>query len=122
MAKVLVVDDDPDIVTLVRLQLRRNGHETTSASSGEEALELIESGTQADVAVLDIAMPGMDGLELFSALRERPTTKDMPVIFLSARVRPEDIAVGKNLGADYLTKPFVPQDLLDAIDRAVGAA
>jgi CheY-like chemotaxis protein len=119
MARVLVVDDDPDILTLFQLQLRRSGHDTTGASSGADALAIVDTQGDPDVAVLDISMPGMDGFELLKALRARPTTHNLPVIFLSARVQPEDIAAGKALGADYLTKPFSPTDLLAAIDRAV---
>ena len=119
MPKVLVVDDDPDLLTLVEMQLRHHGHQVMTASSGPDALELVETQGTPDVAVLDVAMPGMNGLDLLKALRERPATQEMPAIFLSARVGPDDIKAGTSLGASYLTKPYVMSALLAAIQGAI---
>jgi DNA-binding response OmpR family regulator len=116
MACVLVVDDDADLLTLVELQLKHRGHVVSTASSGRDALALVEKDGPPDVAVLDVAMPGMNGLDLLREFRQREATKALPAIFLSARVGPEDIAAGTRLGAIYLTKPYVMQALLSAID------
>lgn len=116
MARVLVVDDDPDLLTLVEMQLRHHGHKVVTASSGPDALALVEDKGPPDVAVLDVAMPGMNGLDLLQEFRRRAGTEKLPAIFLSARVGPEDIKAGTALGAVYLTKPYVMKALLNAID------
>lgn len=123
MARVLVVDDDPDLLTLVGLQLRQHGHRVLTAASGPEALALVAEEGAPEVAVLDVAMPEMNGLELMKRMRALEGMADLPAIFVSARVGPDDIAAGLALGAIYLTKPYVMRALLAAIDRqVVGAA
>ena len=122
MARVLVVDDDPDLLTLVGLQLRQHGHKVVTAASGPEALKVISELGAPEVAVLDVAMPEMNGLELLVKLRTLDGMHELPAIFLSARVGPEDIAAGEALGALYLTKPYVMRALLAAIDRLTVAA
>lgn len=119
MARVLVVEDDPDIRQLVELRLRGLGHRVVSAPSGAEALTVIADRGAPEVIVLDVAMPGMTGLEVLRALRADPAHAALPAVFLSARVRPEDIAAGEELGAIYLTKPFVVSALAAAIDKAL---
>lgn len=119
MAKVLIVEDRADARALLTLRLRQSGHKVLSAGSGEEALLLLADKGPPDVAVLDVMMPGMTGLELHSKLREDTTLARVPVIFLSGRVQDDDIAAGRQLGATYLTKPFVVAALNTAIDRAL---
>jgi CheY-like chemotaxis protein len=121
MSKLLVVDDDPDILALVQLRLQRAGHRVIGASSGAEALAIVAERGVPDLAVLDVSMPGMSGLELLSTLREQQS-KDLPAVFLSARVQPEDIERGRALGASYLTKPFIASALLNAVERALADA
>jgi len=121
VARVLVVEDDPDIRQLVELRLRGLGHRVVSAASGSEALEVIAERGAPEVIVLDVAMPGMTGLEVLRTLRAEPQHADLPAIFLSARVRPEDIAAGEELGAIYLTKPFVVSALAGAIEKALAS-
>jgi CheY-like chemotaxis protein len=122
VARVLVVEDDPDIRQLVELRLRGLGHRVVAAASGPEALTVIAERGAPEVVVLDVAMPGMTGLELLRTLRDAPEHAHLPAIFLSARVRPEDIAAGEELGAIYLTKPFVVSALAGAIEKALTAA
>ena len=122
MARVLVVEDDPDIRQLVELRLRGLGHRVVAAASGPEALAVIAERGAPEVVVLDVAMPGMTGLEVLRALRAQPEHAHLPAIFLSARVRPEDIAAGEELGATYLTKPFVVSALAKAIEKALATA
>ncbi|MEX2392998.1 MAG: response regulator [Actinomycetota bacterium] len=119
MARVLVVDDDPDLLTLVRIQLRHHGHTVMTASSGIDALELVAAEGAPDVAVLDVSMPGMTGLELLGELRSLDGFADLPAVFLSARTTPDDIKAGTSLGARYLTKPYVMAALLKAIEDSI---
>ena len=119
MARVLVVDDNADILHLVSFRLRKAGYEVITAGTGPEALAEAADAGAPDLAVLDVSMPGMDGLELLGHLRARPGLAALPAIFLSARVQAHDIAAGRALGATYLTKPFVGAALLTAVDAAL---
>lgn len=119
MARILVVDDDEDIRNLVQARLRGAGHLVVSAPSGPEALEVVEARGAPDLAVLDVSMPGMTGLELLEQLRARDGLAELPVIFLSAKVQNEDVEAGRALDATYLTKPFVASALLAAVERAL---
>lgn len=117
MAKVLVVDDDPDIVELISLRLGSRGHKVMTAGRGTEALQIVAERGAPDLAVLDVTLPTMTGLELLVKLREATGDPELPAVFLSGRVAPEDIAAGRALGARYLTKPFVASALLKAVDE-----
>lgn len=119
MAKALMVEDDPDIRSLLEARVRRMGHRVIVCSSGEEALVVLAEKGAPDVAVLDVLMPGMSGLELLTALRSDVAYAHVPAIFLSARVQPADIEAGRALGATYLTKPVVLSALGVAIDKAL---
>jgi DNA-binding response OmpR family regulator len=122
MARILVVDDDPDLRGLVEFRLRKAGHQVVAAGDGESAIAAIDGLRGPDLAVLDVAMPGMSGLELLVALRRREDLHELPAIFLSARILPSDIAAGRALGASYLTKPFVAPALIAAVAAALGPA
>ena len=114
-ATILVADDDPDILGLVTLRLERQGYDVVTASSGAEALALARNSRPA-LAVLDVSMPGMTGLDVTRALRADKATSAIPVILLTARVQEADIAAGLASGADaYLKKPFSPQDLREQV-------
>jgi DNA-binding response OmpR family regulator len=116
-AAVLVVDDDPFIQKVLRLNLELEGYAVTTASDGEEALERL-AGARPDLVVLDVMMPGLDGLEVLRRIRESPETADLPVILLTARGSEEDMWEGWQRGVDYyLTKPFDIEDLLRSMDR-----
>lgn len=119
MALILVVDDDPDILHLMALRLRKVGHDVAAFSDGPAALAAVAENGAPDAAVLDVSMPAMSGMELLRALRRREDCPDLPAVFLSARVLPEDIAAGEALGATYLTKPFVSTVLLRAVEQAL---
>jgi CheY-like chemotaxis protein len=116
--RVLVVDDDPNMRDLVSFRLRKAGHRVLTAESGAEALELVETRGAPDVAVLDVTMPGMSGLELLPAMRSRDGLAGMPAVFLSGRVDHADVEAGRALDATYLTKPFSGVALVNAIARA----
>jgi CheY-like chemotaxis protein len=117
VAKILVVDDDQDIRELVGRTVRKQGHQVLTASSGTEALDLVDQRGAPDLVVLDVSMPQMDGLELLGRLRTDVGLVELPAVFLSARVQEADIEAGRALGATYLTKPFVASALRNAIDR-----
>jgi two-component system alkaline phosphatase synthesis response regulator PhoP len=106
--RVLVVDDDEKTVELVKLYLNRDGYRVITAYNGNEALQLARE-SQPDIIVLDLMLPGIDGLEICRTLREE---SDVPIIMLTAKTTDEDILTGLNLGADdYVTKPFSPREL-----------
>jgi DNA-binding response OmpR family regulator len=108
---VLVADDEEDIRALVAFRLKRAGYEVITASDGEEAL-LLATTRLPDLAVLDMMMPKATGLEVTRSMRKQATTKDIPVILLTARAQEADVARGFEAGADdYVKKPFSPQDL-----------
>ncbi|MDL1968053.1 MAG: response regulator transcription factor [Deltaproteobacteria bacterium] len=120
MAKecILVVDDEEDILELVRYNLAREGYQVISASSGEKCLKKARS-EKLDLIVLDLMLPGMDGLEVAKNLKNDSKTKYVPIIMLTAKGEEADIVTGLELGADdYVTKPFSPRILIARI-RAV---
>ncbi len=119
MARVLIVDDDPDILELVEFRLKKGGHRVIAVNGGPQALAVVEERGAPDVVVLDVSMPEMDGFETLGRLRDLDGMNDLPAIFLSARVLPEDIERGRAAGATYLTKPFSAKALLAAIERSV---
>lgn len=115
---ILVVDDEEDILELVKYNLSKEGYEIKCATSGEKALELAKSG-KPDLMVLDLMLPGIDGLEVARRLKESRKTRDIPIIMLTAKGEEADIVAGLELGADdYVTKPFSPRVLIARI-RAV---
>lgn len=122
MAKVLVVEDDPDLRLLLEARLRQKGHLVLSAGSGEEALAVLAERGAPDIAVLDVMMPGMNGLELLEQLHATPEYANLPAVFLSGRVDDDDIAAGRALGGTYLTKPVILTALTSAIEKALEPA
>ncbi|MFZ1982887.1 MAG: response regulator transcription factor [Desulfatitalea sp.] len=120
MAKetILVVDDEEDILELVRFHLSREGYGVVCAETGEEAWRKTKENP-VDLMVIDLMLPGMDGLELTRRLKNDPQTRSIPVVMLSAKGEEVDIVTGLELGAeDYVTKPFSPRVLLARV-RAV---
>jgi len=115
---ILVVDDEKDILELVRYNLARDGYQIICAASGEKALELAESKLP-DLIVLDLMLPGIDGLEVTKKLKNDSGTSHIPIIMLTAKGEEADIVTGLELGADdYVTKPFSPRILVARV-RAV---
>ena len=119
MAQLLVVEDNADILHLIWTQMRARGHQVLGASSGPEALAAVELWGSPQVAVLDVAMPSMDGLELLKQLRAATGLPELPAIFLSARVDRETVEAAHRLGAAYLAKPFMEEILYAAIEAAL---
>lgn len=115
---VLVVDDEPAIVQIARDYLERAGFRVVTAGDGPAALRLARAERPA-LLVLDLMLPGMDGLDVTRALRQDPVTRMLPIILLTARVEENDRLIGLELGADdYITKPFSPRELVARV-RAV---
>lgn len=116
--RILVVEDEEDILELVRYNLSREGYEVLCMTSGEDALK-ITSSEALDLIVLDLMLPGIDGLDVAKTLKNDPKTRDIPIIILTAKGEEADIVTGLELGADdYITKPFSPR-ILTARIRAV---
>jgi two-component system phosphate regulon response regulator PhoB len=116
--RILVVDDEPDLLELVRYNLAQHGYEVTCVLSGEEALTQLDAHPP-DLVVLDLMLPGADGLEICRAMKRNTRTALIPIIILSAREEEADVVAGLELGADdYLTKPFSPR-VLQARVKAV---
>ncbi|MCB2147500.1 MAG: response regulator transcription factor [Deltaproteobacteria bacterium] len=110
--KILVVDDEEDILELVRYNLAREGYAVTCAASGEAALKSAMSDP-VDLIILDLMLPGIDGLEVARRLKQNSGTKDTPIVMLTAKGEEADIVTGLELGADdYVTKPFSPRILI----------
>jgi two-component system alkaline phosphatase synthesis response regulator PhoP len=112
MKRALVVEDDPDIVELISHYLKAEGFEVASLGDGREALDRLRGGNH-DVVILDLQLPGLDGLALCTELRRDKRTRALPVIMLTARGDEADRVVGLEVGADdYLVKPFCPKELV----------
>jgi CheY-like chemotaxis protein len=116
MARVLVVDDEPDVLLLCRLNLQQRGHELLEASGGDHALELARE-RHPDVIVLDLMMPGITGYDVLEALQGDDATSDIPVLVLTAKSLRADRERSHGMGAAaFLTKPFLPNELCEMVD------
>jgi two-component system phosphate regulon response regulator PhoB len=112
---ILVVDDEPDILELIRHNLLRCGFVVSTAASGEEALQRIARQAP-HLVVLDLMLPGIDGLEVARRLKTQPRTVNIPIVMLTAKGEEKDVVAGLETGADdYVTKPFSPQILVARI-------
>ncbi|MEE8075411.1 MAG: response regulator [Candidatus Binatia bacterium] len=117
---IMVVDDNPDIVTIVKTILEVKGYVVQSAFSGQEVLSLLKE-QKPDLIILDVMMPQMDGLEVLTRLKGDPGTASIPVILLTAKVQYEDVLGGYKMGADYyITKPFTSTQLINGINLLLG--
>jgi phosphate regulon transcriptional regulator PhoB len=112
LMRILVIDDEADLVDLILYNLKKEGFSVDSASDGEAALKKIRKGTY-DLLILDLMLPGIQGTELCRILRNDPKTSGVPIIMLTAKAEEVDKIVGLELGADdYVTKPFSPRELI----------
>jgi len=119
-AKILVIDDEKDVLEVLRLVLSRSGYDVTASSSGMEGLASAQS-ERPDLVLLDIMMQRMDGWEVLRALKSGAETRDIPVVILSARVEPKDKIRGLQEGAvDYVTKPFAVREILEKVSLILG--
>ena len=116
MTRVLIVDDDPTVLRLLEVNFRLDGFETLTAATGEQALGVARTG-RPDAIVLDVMMPGMDGHQVFEALRDDPATAGIAVVFLTGRAAPEEAARYVSEGVDYLMKAVDPAEVVALVRR-----
>ena len=118
--KILIADDEPNIVTALEFLLQRNGYEVLIARNGDAALKLIEAH-RPDLVLLDVMMPVKSGFEVCQRMRERADWRDIKIIMLTAKGRDVEMSKGLSIGADlYITKPFSTQELVAKINGLLG--
>ncbi|MEB3335822.1 MAG: response regulator transcription factor [Leptolyngbyaceae bacterium] len=125
--RLLLIDDDPNLILLVKDYLEFRGYEVITAENGREALEVLEqdisSGVLPNMIICDVMMPEMDGYSLVKHVREDPRTSWVPVLFLSAKGQSQDRVKGLNTGADvYMVKPFEPEELVAQVESSLKQA
>ncbi|WP_424357928.1 response regulator transcription factor [Methanocella sp. MCL-LM] len=116
--KIMIVDDEPDVVDLVKIVLKSEGYEVVTANSGKEALDKIGNELP-DLVLLDIMMPQMDGWEVYNHIKSNSKTKDIPVAMLTAKSQSIDKMIGLHVVQvdDYITKPFGRAELLERVKK-----
>lgn len=118
--KILIVDDEPNIVLSIEFLMKREGFEVQRAGDGEQALEML-AADRPDLMILDVMMPRKNGFEVCSEVRADPGLKSLPILMLSAKGREAEMNKGLALGADaYVTKPFSTHELVDQVNRLLG--
>lgn len=118
--KILLVDDEPNIILLLEARLKANGYEVASAGDGLTALEMAKR-EKPDLMILDLMLPKMDGYKVCGLLKKDTRYSKMPVILFTARAQEADVRLGEEVGADaYITKPFEPKVLLGKIEELIG--
>lgn len=121
MARILVVDDSEDVRLALMTLLEDIGHQVFEAEDGSEVAAMVLSGSP-DLVLLDVAMPRVDGFEALKRLKGDDATSDVPVIMVTAKGRPEDLAMARNLGArDYINKPWAEGEVEMRVDWALSA-
>lgn len=119
---IICVEDEPDMIDLIRLILSRRGFEVKGAAGGVEGLNLIRQEPP-DLVLLDLMMPDMDGWEVYQQLKADETTRHIPVIVVTAKAQSIDRVLGLHIAKvdDYITKPFSPQDLMNSVEKVLNA-
>ncbi len=118
--KLLLIDDDPNLILLVKDYLEFRGYNVDTAENGREALELLDNNDVPDMIICDVMMPEMDGYSLVQHIRQEPATNRIPVLFLSAKGQSQDRVKGLNEGADvYMVKPFEPEELVAQVESSL---
>lgn len=113
--RVLIIEDEADIVEALKLRLEANGYETLVATDGKEGLDKARS-EKPDLIIMDVRLPKMDGFKISRILKFDENYRRIPIVMLTAKVHPSDIQMGKEAGADaYITKPYKAEDLLAKI-------
>lgn len=120
LKKVVCIEDELEMIELVKLILGRNKFEVTGAVGGQEGLEKIAE-IKPDLVLLDLMMPEMDGWEVYQKMKASEIMRDIPVIVVTAKAQSIDRVLGLHIARvdDYITKPFGPQELLDSVDRVI---
>ena len=117
---IVYVEDDVEMIDLVKLILERKGYQVSGASGGQEGWEIIKSNLP-DLVLLDLMMPDIDGWEVYQKMRDDIATKDIPVIVITAKAQNIDRVLGLHIAKveDYITKPFKPEDLVESVERFI---
>ena len=117
---ILCVDDEPEMIDLIRLILGRRGFEVKGATGGTEGLKMIRE-EHPDLVLLDLMMPDMDGWEVYQQIKADEKTRDIPVIVVTAKAQSIDKVLGLHIAKvdDYIAKPFSPQDLMNSVERVL---
>jgi len=120
--KVVCIEDEPEMIDLVKLILGRKGFQVVGANGGREGLALIER-ERPNLVLLDLMMPDMDGWEVYQQMKADPDLKHIPVIVVTAKAQSIDKILGLHIAKvdDYVTKPFGPQELLQSVERVLAA-
>jgi DNA-binding response OmpR family regulator len=118
--QVVYIEDDPEMIDLVMMILNRRGYQVRGAQGGRIGLDMIFSEPP-DLVLLDLMMPGMDGWEVYQQLKANETTKNIPVIIVTAKAQAIDRVLGLHIAKvdDYISKPFRPQELVDSIETVL---
>lgn len=122
LKKVVCIEDELEMIELVKLILDRNKFEVTGANGGQEGLEKIGE-ISPDLVLLDLMMPEMDGWEVYQKMKASEAMRDIPVIVVTAKAQSIDRVLGLHIARvdDYITKPFGPQELLDSVERVISS-
>lgn len=120
--RVVCIEDEPEMIDLVRLILGRKGFSVIGANGGIEGLETVKS-EKPDLVLLDLMMPDMDGWEVYQQMKADPETRDIPVVVVTAKAQSIDKVLGLHIAKvdDYITKPFGPQELLESVEKILQA-
>ena len=118
---ILCIEDEPEMIDLIRLILGRRGFDVVGAAGGKEGLEKVRQELP-DLVLLDLMMPDMDGWEVYQQMKADEKTKDIPVIVITAKAQSIDKVLGLHIAKvdDYIAKPFSPQELLSSVDKVFG--
>lgn len=121
--RVVCIEDEPEMIDLVRLILGRRGFEVLGANGGVEGLETVRRETP-DLILLDLMMPDMDGWEVYQRIKADDMLRDIPVVVVTAKAQSIDKVLGLHIAKvdDYITKPFGPQELLESVEKILGLA
>jgi two-component system, OmpR family, response regulator VicR len=116
--KILCIEDEPEMIDLIRLILGRRGFDVHGAAGGIEGIRLVREMLP-DLVLLDLMMPDMDGWEVYQQMKADPSTRDIPVIVVTAKAQNIDKVLGLHIAKvdDYIAKPFSPQELMDSVDK-----
>lgn len=119
--RVVCIEDEPEMIDLVRLILGRKGFNVIGANGGIEGLEVVRR-EQPDLVLLDLMMPDMDGWEVYQQMKADTVLRDIPVVVVTAKAQSIDKVLGLHIAKvdDYITKPFGPQELLESVEKIIG--
>lgn len=119
--KIVCIEDDPKTVELVKLILKKEGYDVTGVNNGHDGLKVVDE-IKPNLVLLDLMMPDIDGWEVYQSMRAAESTKDIPVIVLTAKAQSIDRVLGLHIAKvnDYITKPFSPSELIQAVRRVLG--